>query len=443
MLHFALGQCVLTYRYVCAWVEKRSLKAVVLRENMVNLITLIHTFGRIDPEVSEPVAEQLQKFICNLEDLDRQLAELSNLPSLNWQSIMSALKTAVQEHKAFLDPRPLADFVPSIDDFTEIKLLGKVAFGAVYKAIFKGDLKVALKVIPQLKFRFDPRDDTPYIDRMIASVVMNHPYICQIYCSFIASAKDQAGLVLDSPTLGTSVTVMEVLDGVDLTERIGKNSSLTANLTQVLMQQCMMAIEHLHLSGCIHRNIKPANIMVMRDGRLKLIDFDESWVCICHTGNQFQMSYFSRTAVEFSGRDKAGTEAYMAPEVHRGKAFGRASDWWSVGIVHFRLAFGRLPFRNQQIVEQIVNKELEWDRFGDGLDGHFTALKNYLFKILAKESRNRLGSRDYSEIFEHPLFADVDWQKLPEQVTWYEELDVAFANRYSIESDEDRQLPGS
>lgn len=454
ILYFALAQCSLSYRYICTRLQKRTLKAVMLRECMVNLISLIRALGRTHPEIYEPVADQLQKFIAVLEDLDRQLAELSGIISLNWQTISSVLKTTVHSHKQLCDSRSFSEFVPSIDDFTPLKLLGRGAFGAVYKALFKDELEVAVKLVPQQRFRNDPKGDTPFMDKMVGAVIPNHPYICRIYCSFIASIKEPSGDQVNiaqsnntiSPTcspMGVSVTVMEAIDGMDLTELVGKNVALSFNLTQIIMQQLMMAIEHLHLCGFVHRDIKPANMLVMRDGRIKLIDFDVNRVCISHFGNQHQMSYFNRTASEFSSGDKAGTEAYMAPEVHQNKPFGRASDWWSVGIVHFRLIYGRLPFRSQQLAEQIINQDIEWDKVGLSSDPQMTTMKNYLSKLLVKNPRERLGSRDYSDIFDHPLFVEVNWQRLPEQTVWCEELDAAFAERPSNnESEKATMKPG-
>ncbi|OQR79110.1 protein kinase-like [Tropilaelaps mercedesae] len=441
ILYFALTQCSLSYRYICNRLQNRTLKAVMLRESMVNLITLIHTLGKSNPEISEPVADQLQKFIAVLEDLDRQLAELSGIVALNWQTISSVLKTTVQSHKEMCDPRPFTEFVPSIEDFVACKVLGKGAFGVVYKALYKEDLDVAVKVVPQNRFHNDPKDDTPFMDKMVGSVIPNHPYICRIYCAFIASIRDTLNSGTESlasspcSTLttqpGVSVTVMEAIDGMDLTELVGKNTMLSFNLTQTIMQQLMLAIEHMHLSGFIHRDIKPANMMVTRDGRIKLIDFDVNRVCISHFGNQYQMSYFKRTANEFATCDKAGTEAYMAPEVHQGKAYGRASDWWSVGIVHFRLAYGRLPFRSQNLAYQIVNQDIEWEKVCQSSDPQSETLKNYLSSLLTKNPRDRLGSREYMDIFTHPLFFEVNWQRLPKQQVWCEELDAAFTERSS------------
>lgn len=442
MLYFALNQCSLTYRYICTKLQKLTLKAPMLRDSMANLIMLLQTMGRAYPETSEQIAGQLHKFIAILEDLDRQLAELSNLQPINWQSIIAIINSMVQEHIVNIDTRPFTEFIPSMDDFTESKLLGKGAFGAVYKAVLKSELDVAVKLVPQTKFHTGPTDGTLFMDKMIASMIPNHPCICRIYCAFVASyivpgtssneqiMKSETCSKLENP-MSVSVTVMEAIDGANLTELLKKNATLSFNLTQIIMQQCMMAIEHLHFSGFVHRDIKPANMMITFNGRLKLIDFDISRVCIGHFTNSFHVSYFCRTAIEFPGGEKAGTKAYMAPEVHQGKAFGRASDWWSVGIVHFRLAFGRLPFRNQQLVDQIINKRIEWDKFGRPGDTKQAVLKNYLTKLLVKEPRNRLGSQDYAHIFDHALFTDVNWQKLPEQEMRCEELDATFAERTS------------
>lgn len=70
-----------------------------------------------------------------------------------------------------------------------------------------------------------------------------------------------------------------------------------------------------------------------------------------HSGNGilqicFLSSYFRRTAIEIDDREKAGTYAYMSPEVVSEKAYGRSMDWWSMGVTLFKLMIGRVPFRS-------------------------------------------------------------------------------------------------
>lgn len=223
--------------------------------------------------------------------------------------------------------------------------------------------------------------------------------------------------------------MMEAVDGADVTELVKRVKSLNFHTVSSIMQQVLMAIEHMHFAGFIHRDIKPANILLDRNGCVKVIDFDVNKLCVALAGSHHQMSFFARTANKFPAEEKAGTEAYMAPEVHERKEFGRASDWWSVGVVLFRLSFGRLPFRGRDVAEDIVNCNIDWDKIktlplntpNGGL------LKDFISQLLVKDPKQRLGSEDYNDIFEHRLFEETDWLSHPDEITVTDDMESFFA----------------
>lgn len=421
-LQYCLRQCFLGFQDICRLIEKRTLKTLLLRENIMNLMSLGNTMGKYHPETAEPFCTQLVKLIAMLEELDRQLAEASGLPSVNWSNIVTSLKAQASTQKKQLDWKSPLMAVPLLEDFSTVKTLGRGGFGAVYKGIFRDTLEVAIKIVSQVKLRFDAKNESAYIDKMLASVIPNHPFICRMFCMFLASGRG------NNSSMTVAVTVMEAIDGVDITELVNRIQRLQFQTVMGIIQQLLMAIEHMHFAGFIHRDVKLANIILSREGRVKIIDFDVNKLCVALAGSQHQVSFFARTAAECQQGERAGTEAYMAPEVHLGKEFGRASDWWSVGVVFFRLTFGRLPFRGQDLAEEIVNTEIEWHRLGTYPGGtpNITNLKDLISSLLVKDPKRRIGSKDYNDIFENRLFADTDWQALPTSISMTDDMEKLF-----------------
>ncbi|KAH7971440.1 hypothetical protein HPB49_024149 [Dermacentor silvarum] len=99
----------------------------------------------------------------------------------------------------------------------------------------------------------------------------------------------------------------------------------------------------------------------MPGGRVKVIDFDTTKVCHGHFSKRVLRHYFKRTAFEFNDSESAGTIPYMAPEILKRRPYGRSVDWWSSGIVMYKLMTGKVPFRGktkQMLRERIITAPL-------------------------------------------------------------------------------------
>ncbi len=194
--------------------------------------------------------------------------------------------------------------------------LGSGGMGVVYEA---EDLKLGRGVA--LKFLYDDfRGDSQAMGRLQAEARaasrLNHPNICTIY-----AIEEQRG---------QPVLVMELLEGETLTQRLKAGAVSLEELMRLGVQACD-ALGAAHTKGIVHCDIKPANIFVTNEGRLKLLDFG--------------VAKWMRASEPEKSRNKiAGTMLYMSPEQLRGEKIDGRSDLFSLGVVLYELATGIRPF---------------------------------------------------------------------------------------------------
>jgi serine/threonine protein kinase len=202
--------------------------------------------------------------------------------------------------------------------------LGKGGFGAVYAAQQPVIHKVvAIKVIA---WRF--ASDREMISRFIAEARLvneiRHHNIIDIF-SF--------GCLPD----GRHYYVMELLDGVTLDRRIADRRPLAMDEALTILRGIARALDAAHARGVVHRDLKPDNVFLLRDGTSwfpKLLDFGIAKLLDADTGIEHKT--VSGIAV--------GTPTYMPPEQCRGQRVDHRADVYSLGVLAYRLLTGHLPF---------------------------------------------------------------------------------------------------
>jgi len=141
---------------------------------------------------------------------------------------------------------------------------------------------------------------------------------------------------------------MEFIDGISLSEKLKKEGTTFPLFEKVrIVRDVAVALAHAHSKGVVHRDIKPGNIMVARDGTVKVADFGIGKVL----GESTEMT---RTGM------MVGSPSYMSPEQIRGEKIDSRSDVFSLGVVFFELVTGARPFPADTIttlVYQILNVE--------------------------------------------------------------------------------------
>lgn len=158
-----------------------------------------------------------------------------------------------------------------------------------------------------------------------AASALNHPNICTVH------GVEEAD--------GQTFIVMEYVDGVSLSTAIPVNGMpVEASLRYGI--QIADALEHAHERGVIHRDLKSANVMVTREGRVKVLDFGLAQRATAPVSYHTSQPTVSQEAHPVL----AGTLSYMAPEILGGKPADATSDIWSLGVLLYEISTGALPF---------------------------------------------------------------------------------------------------
>lgn len=198
--------------------------------------------------------------------------------------------------------------------------LGRGGMGVVYRAL-DPDLgrEIALKILP-------PEGATPRASHQLEQearilATFSDPHIATIY-SFEES--DRVRFV-----------TMELVDGETLAARVAKGR-LSPDEAAAIVRQLVIALEIAHSRGVVHRDVKPGNVMVRRDGLVKVLDFGiaRMFEDADPSAPQAPWGFGSRSGLQ-------GTPAYISPEVLRGEGATPRSDLWAVGCVLFECVTGR------------------------------------------------------------------------------------------------------
>jgi serine/threonine protein kinase len=223
-----------------------------------------------------------------------------------------------------------------IGNFQIIELIGRGGMGEVYRA---RDLRlkrdVAIKTLPP-GFAGD-RDRIARFEREArAASALNHPNIVSVY-----------DIGHDD---GVSFIVSELVDGATLARMIQRGPLPLRKLIEVTTQICD-GVAAAHSAGVIHRDLKPGNIMLTRDGRVKILDFG--------LARQSHLLGVDSTTMEESHPGVImGTPGYMSPEQVRGEATDTRSDIFSLGVILYEMASGKPAFRGTSSVE-VMNSTLK------------------------------------------------------------------------------------
>ena len=254
-----------------------------------------------------------------------------------------------------------------IGEYCLDNLLGRGATGLVYRARKSGSESVfALKAIRLNSFLEQEGDLVLERFRREAEIGMrlHHPGIVQVF-EFIADE-------------GIAALVMELVEGENLA-RHAKGAGMEWWQAVSVLKQLLSALSYAHGCGVIHRDVKPANIMLPRsgNGKIKLADFG--------------VAHLSNSTLTFVG-DVVGTPAYMAPEQIKGGDVGPRTDVFSAGATLYALIAGRPPYLGSlpSVMQQVLYDEPE--RLSVARSEIPGALEDILACAMAKHPAARFAS---------------------------------------------------
>ena len=219
----------------------------------------------------------------------------------------------------------------NISHYRILEKIGEGGMGVVYKA---EDTRlrriVALKFLPQ-HLSDDEEVRRRFLHEAQAAASLNHPNICVIHevdeeCNFLA---------------------MEYLEGETVSAKL-KRRPLPLNEALNIATQAAKGLQAAHEKGVVHRDVKSANLMLSAHGQVKVMDFG-----LAQIGGQTRIT---RTG------SSLGTPAYMSPEQYRGETVDKRTDIWSLGIVLYEMAAGKLPFSGDSeaaLMYSVLNQEAE------------------------------------------------------------------------------------
>ncbi|XP_053323881.1 protein kinase C delta type-like, partial [Spea bombifrons] len=208
-------------------------------------------------------------------------------------------------------------------------------------------------------------------ERRILEMARESPFLCHGYAGF--------------QTETCVLFMMEYMAGGSLQSYMKRVGRLPETTAAFYSAEIICGIQFLHARGVIHRDLKPDNILLDGEGHAKICDFG-----IVAEG------IFG--GAETKGH--CGTFTYMAPEIHLKQAYGVAVDWWSFGVILFRMLNGRLPFYHgnckKAALGSIVNRSPRYvkDLSEDAAD--------ILKHLLMKDPQHRLWITGF--IRRHPFF---------------------------------------
>ncbi len=256
-----------------------------------------------------------------------------------------------------------------VGSFEIVEMIGRGGMGVVYLARdTKLDRSVAIKSMPaNLAGDLTARTRFRREAKLLAS--LNHPNIAVIY-DIIEQDEDAGYLIL------------EYVPGQTLAERTAREP---LKLEQALSigRRVAEAVSAAHEKGVVHRDLKPGNIKITPDNRIKVLDFGLAKPSISEGGD------VENTATQ-PGRI-VGTPAYMSPEQTRGKDTDQRTDIWSFGCIMYQMLTGHLPFEGETTTDtlaRIIEREPDWELLPQQTPMNIRLL---LRSCLEKDPDRRLG----------------------------------------------------
>ncbi|XP_030369066.1 cAMP-dependent protein kinase catalytic subunit 3 [Scaptodrosophila lebanonensis] len=263
-----------------------------------------------------------------------------------------------------------------LDDYQIIKTVGTGTFGRVCLCRDRISEKYcAMKILAMSAVIRLKQIEHVKNERNILREI-RHPFVISLEWS----TKDDSNLYM----------IFDYVCGGELFTYLRNAGKFTSQTSNFYAAEIVSALEYLHSLQIVYRDLKPENLLINRDGHLKITDFgfakklrDRTWT-LC------------------------GTPEYIAPEIIQSKGHNRAVDWWALGVLIYEMLVGYPPFYDEQpfgIYEKILSGKIEWERHMDPI------AKDLIKKLLVNDRTKRLGNmkNGADDVKRHRWFKHLNW----------------------------------
>ena len=286
----------------------------------------------------------------------------------------------------------------SIYDYESLAIIGRGAFGEVHvcREIKTGNIYAIKKMKKEI---LTQKNQVMHIrsEQLIMSKIKS-PWIVDLKASF----QEDDYLYL----------VMEFLPGGDFMSYLIKKDILTEDEARFYTAELILAVDSIHKLDCIHRDIKPDNILIDKNGHIKLSDFGLAKVSDNIHKNFINNKFNNNKLTHQKNYSCVGTAYYVAPEVLNKSGYGKDIDWWSVGVIFFEMLVGYAPFCSEE-TKEVCYKVINWKKYLKIPDEIVVSEEaEDLINKMINNQEERLGKNGIEEIKAHPFFKGIDWDNI-------------------------------
>ncbi|KAG0743902.1 hypothetical protein G6F57_000587 [Rhizopus arrhizus] len=266
-----------------------------------------------------------------------------------------------------------------LDDFNISRTLGTGSFGRVHLIQSKVNGRFyAMKVLKKTEVvRLKQVEHTNNEKHILESVA--HPFLVNMWGTF----QDCYNLYM----------IMDYVPGGELFSVLRRSQRFPDHVAKFYAAEVILAIEYLHGKDMIYRDLKPENLLLDAQGHIKITDFG-----------------FAKYVPDITWT-LCGTPDYLAPEIIQSKGYGKAVDWWSLGVLIYEMLAGYPPFYDDdhlKLYEKILACKIKWPQYFD------PNAKDLLKRLLTTDLTKRFGNlkAGTDDIKRHPWFTGVDFNRI-------------------------------
>ncbi|XP_059150475.1 protein kinase C delta type-like isoform X2 [Physella acuta] len=269
------------------------------------------------------------------------------------------------------------------EEFNFLKVLGKGSFGKVILAELKeSGTYFAIKALRKDVVLEDDDVECTMIEKRVLAIGCKHPFLTHLHSTF----QSKSHLFF----------VMEYLNGGDLMFHIQVSGKFDFSRAQFYAAEIVCGLQFLHKNGIIYRDLKLDNVMLDKDGHIKIADFG---MCKEKIFGENRASTF------------CGTPDYIAPEILKGAKYNASVDWWSFGVLLYEMLIGQSPFHGDDEDDLFHSILHDTPRYPHATAKEAVTMMSLLFE---RNPPDRLGmpTCPAGPINSHPFFRNIDWEKL-------------------------------